>query len=103
MYDLIVGNISGVRAADNPNLNSIKAGTVTTRAQAKREGKEKPLKTPDVVQLRGLNKGDLRKMQREDVSLEKLWSVKGVIKKRNSEVEYKELNGVLYRTFTRGN
>ena len=47
IYDLIIGNVPGVRPADDPDPSWQEACAVTTRAQAKKEGKSTPLRVPN--------------------------------------------------------
>ena len=44
IYDLIIGYVAGARSANDPDLSWQEACTVTTRSQAKKEGRHKPLK-----------------------------------------------------------
>lgn len=94
-----VGNIDGARAADNPDPNWLKAGAVTTRAQDKKDGKIKPLSVPPAVQPFEVSKEEFINMQRNDTTIKKLWDMTDVIKKRDSEVQYKITAGILYRIF----
>ena len=51
IYDLIIGNVPGARAADDPDPSwqdhVQEACAVTTRSQAKKAGEHIPLKVPD--------------------------------------------------------
>ena len=44
IYDLIIGNVPGARPADDPDPSWQEACAVTTRSQAKKDGKYTPLK-----------------------------------------------------------
>ena len=100
MYDLIVGNIEGVRAADDPDLDWMKSCAVTTRAETKEEGKVKPLKVSQVLKPFDISKEEFVNLQKNDETLKKLWDKKGTInKKEDKEVEYKSVGGILHRMF----
>ena len=51
LYDLIIRNVEGARPPDDPDPDWHEACAVTTRAQAKRDEKLTPLKTPRVAEL----------------------------------------------------
>ena len=94
IYDLIVGNVPGARRPDDPDPKW-QMGAATTRAQARRSGKEK-LNVPEGAL--SVSKDDFVKMQANDKSLEKLFgdvsSTDGT-KSHSFIVE----GGVLYRQF----
>jgi hypothetical protein len=89
LYDLIIGNVEGARAPDDPDPEWHEACAVTTRSQAKRSDKLKPLKTPEVPNGLSVGKEDLRKMQEEDPTLEKYRNV----------TDTKTKDRVLYRSY----
>ena len=77
-YDLILGNIKGVRKPDEPNLSwihSIEAvAAVETRSQLKQKQLSyKALKVPEA--LHDVSLEDMLREQKEDESLRKLWSM----------------------------
>ena len=55
VYDLIVGNVPGTRAADNPDPSwqghVQEACAVSTRSQAKKAGEHIPLKVPSTNEV----------------------------------------------------
>ena len=75
VYDLIVGNVPGTRAADDPDPSW--QGRVqeacTTRSQAKKTGKRIPLKVPGNKESPVVDREKLKQMQRDDESLQKYW------------------------------
>ena len=80
LYDLVIGNIPGVRSkpAENWHLredNKVEISAVTTRAQVEREEKPlKLLKTPTGA-VHEISTDDLVEAQAEDPALKKLWGL----------------------------
>ena len=68
LVGLIIGNITGARERNNPDINWVPALAVQTRAQAKREGVTSKLKTPSIID-RNINPEQVSKAQKDDVSL----------------------------------
>ena len=71
IYDLIIGNVPGARAPDDPDPTWREASAVTTRAQAKKSSTLKPLRIPEELRGSAVDRNDLSRLQREDPSLEK--------------------------------
>jgi hypothetical protein len=99
LYDLIIGNVEGARAPDDPDPKWHETCAVTTRSQAKRSDKLKPLKTPEVPNGLSVGKEDLRKLQEEDPTLEKYRNVTDTKTKGDQEITFKTKGGVLYRSY----
>lgn len=114
LYDLILGNIPGVRGPNDPNLDWIDSTgnctanddsedtcAVQTRKQKASEGKTKVLKVPKEIAEIGVS--DLRDGQNGDDSLHKwkdLAEKSEKIVSKNGNVEWAEIRaGVLYRKF----
>lgn len=77
-YDLILGNIRGVRKPHEPNpawIHSVEnIAAVETRAQLKKkQSPYKPLKVPEAIQ--DVSPEDILQEQRNDETLKKLWSL----------------------------
>nr|XP_034316843.1 uncharacterized protein LOC117686229 isoform X2 [Crassostrea gigas] len=77
-YDLILGNIRGVRKPHEPNpawIHSVEnIAAVETRAQLKKkQSPYKPLKVPEAI--RDVSPEDILQEQRNDETLKKLWSL----------------------------
>ena len=98
LVGLIIGNISGARERNNPDINWVPALAVQTRAQAKREGVTSKLKTPSIID-RTIIQAQVSKAQKDDVSL----------KTTRSQCEANEIignatflkkNDLLYRKFS---
>ena len=72
-YDLIIGNVPGARAADDPDPSwqdhVQEACAVTTRSQAKKAGELIPLKVPSTKERTVIDRE--KQMQRDDESLPK--------------------------------
>ena len=99
LYDLIIGNVEGARAPDDPDTEWHETCAVTTRSQAKRSDKLKALKTPEVLNGLSVGKEDLRKIQEEDPTLEKYRNVTDTKTKGDQEITFKTKDGVLYRSY----
>ena len=68
LVGLIIGNITGARERNNPNINWVPALAVQTRAQAKREGVTSKLKTPSIID-RTITSAYVSNAQKDGVSL----------------------------------
>ena len=75
IYDLVIGNVAGARAADDPDLSwqdhVQEASTVTTRSQAKMAGESIPLKIPSTNESPVVDREKPKQMQYDDESLHK--------------------------------
>ena len=98
LYDLIIGNVEGARPPDDPDPDWPEACAVTTRAQAKRDEKLTPLKTPRVAEL-SVSKEDLSRMQEEDPTLEKFRVMSDTKVRNDYEIPFKVKDGVLYQFY----
>ena len=95
LYDLIIGNIAGVKSEEEVSALS-ETQAVVTRSQAKKEDKPtKPLKVTDALDA-NVGKDELIAMQQQDDSLKKLLDniSKG---SQDDEVYLKVKQGILYR------
>ena len=67
VYDLIIGNVPGARAADDPDpswqVPVQEACAVTTRSQAKKAGEHIPLKVPDTKESPVVDREKLKQME----------------------------------------
>ena len=100
IYDLVVGNVPGARAPDDPDPNWQESCAVVTRAMTKENKQCKPLKVPVNDNFIEVDKTKLVDMQRNDKSLDKYWSFKSPEVKGEREVIFLERGGVLYRQYT---
>ena len=69
--DLVVGNVPGARNPDDPDMSVI-VSAVTTRAQARQEAVQKPLRVPDAVKHTGVDRAELIRLQQEDYTMRKI-------------------------------
>ena len=99
IYDLIIGNVPGARSAEEPDPGWQEACAVTTRSQAKREGKHLPLKVASSSKSAIVDKNELVRLQREDKSLEKYWDRRDIKVKGEQEVSFEVKDSVLYRSY----
>ena len=103
VYDLIVGNVPGARAADDPDPSwqghVQEACAVTTRSQAKKAGERIPLKVPGTKESHVVDREKLKQMQREDESLQKYWEKNDVVVRGQAETSFEVKGGVLYRVY----
>ena len=97
LYDLIIGNVESAQPPDDPGPEWHEACAVTTRAQAKRDKKLTPLKTPRVAEL-SVSKEDLSRMQ-EDPTLEKFRGMRNAEVRNDHEITFKVKDSVLYRFY----
>ena len=101
VYDVIVGNIPGVKLADDPNLQWVETQAVVTRAARRREVEGAPAlcQSPE-KQWTSVNREEIIKMQAEEDSLRGPRNMSSKVKVRNRrEVTVEKKNGILYRIF----
>ena len=92
VYDLIIGNVPGARAADDPDpswqVPVQEACAVTTRSQAMKAGEHIPLKVPDTKESPVVDREKLKQMQRDDESLQKFWEKDDVVVRGQAETSF---------------
>ena len=88
-YDLIIGNVTGARAADDPEPSwqdyVQEACAVTTKSQAKKPGEHIPLKEPSINESPVVEREKLKQMQRDVEILQKYWEKDDVIVRGQAE------------------
>lgn len=99
IYDLIIGNVPGARPADDPEPGWQETCAVTTRSQARKEGRHTQLKVANSSKNVIVDKNELVRSQREDESLEKYRDRRDIKVKGEQEVSFEEKDGVLYRSY----
>ena len=121
LYDLIIGNIGGVRESHDPDINWAPSkrtycesesipklpettAAVETRAQKVKKAKDlRPLKVLEAQNL-SENREEIIQAQHEDTLLDKLWNLadSNQVRKTGKENEsrYFVSNGLLFRSFT---
>lgn len=101
MYDIIIGNIKGAREPNSPDSNW-EISAVQTRQQVRHSQRPyQQLKVPEAV--KEVNPDDIRRKQRQDVTLTKVRKFvqegKVIDGKHNSKISFVEQNGLFYRQF----
>ena len=99
IYDLIIGNVPGARAPDDPDPTWQEAAAVTTRAQAKRSKSLKPLKVPESPKGSAVNRDDLRQLLGADPSLAKYYEQTDPKRTQDGEVSFDKRDGILFWVF----
>ena len=102
-YDLIIGNVPGARAADDPDPSwqgHVKEEcAVTMRSQAKKAGERIPLKVPGNKESPVVDREKLEQMQCDDESLQKYWERNVVVVRGQAENSFEVKGGVLYHVY----
>jgi len=100
VYDLIVGNVAGARAADDPDLswqNYVQeACAVTTTSQAKKAGEHTTWKVPSTNESPVVDREKLKQMKCDDESLQKYSEKDDVVLKGQAENSFEVKGGVRY-------
>lgn len=99
---LIICSIPGAHPSHDPNPIWKTVGVVVTRGQAK-GNKRVPLCVPKIGPLAIVTKDQLRKLQREDLTLHRLVKVKDGRGRGQWIIWFEEKSGVLYRVISNGN
>jgi hypothetical protein len=102
VYDLIIGNVEGVREPSNPDPEWQPVGAVETRAHAKNKGKPYPkLKLPEIIRS-DIGVEDIRVGQANDptlVKIRKLAEEEATASVRSGKVRWFKRKGVIYREY----
>lgn len=99
IYDVIIGNVPGARAADDPDPSWQKACAVKTWSQPKKKGQLTPLKVASTTEDAIFDKNKLLQLQHEHESLQKYWNRNEAQVNGQREVLFETKNRVLYRSF----
>ena len=103
VYDLIVGNVLGARAADDPDPrwqgHVQEACAVSTRSQAKKAAERIPLKVPCTKESPVVDREKLKQMQRDDESLQKYWERNDVVVRGQAETSIEVKGRVMYHVY----
>ena len=104
LYDLIIGNVLGARGPCDPDPLFAETAAVETRSQMQKSSKGvKPLVTPAQREGTRATPEDLKKAQREDESLVKLFELAGREEEkevRGGTAQFHIKRGLLYPVFT---
>ena len=95
--DLIIGNITGAREADNPDPEWKLAAAAITRARAGQEDNVKALKVKEISSRFSVSREELCKLQNEDDELKTFSKEKDLAKRGEFEMKFEKRQGILYR------
>ena len=96
--DFVVGNVPGARNPDDPDM-SVMVSAVTTRAQARQEAVQKPLRVPDAVKHTGVDRAELIRLQQEDYAIKKMGEAAMSTVRVGKTSSFKKKNGIVYRVY----
>ena len=98
VYDLVIGNVEGVRNADAPDPHwDAERCAVTTRRQDKTEGQTIPLKVAEEVDLAVINPEKLKELQEADPTLHRYRNKEEFVMMRGKQITFETRKGILYR------
>ena len=97
LYPLIVGNIPGARAPDDPDETWCVEAAAFTRSQARKGTESKPLKVAEATNQMAVTKDKLIQLQGEDPSLSKYVTKEAPLVKNGKEISHVKRKGILYR------
>ena len=97
IFELIVGNIPGARAANDENKEWCVPAAVVTRARAKQETRSRPLLVASSADELPVTKNQLMQLQEEDESLDKFKNSSEAVIRKGYEVSYRKKRGLWYR------
>ena len=101
LVDLIIGNITGARERNKPDIDWVPTLAVQSRTQKKQEGTHVSMKTPEIV-IQEVTPDPIRKAQNEDQSL-KVMKARCEAKKCLKNASYFMKNDLMYRKFSSPN
>ena len=99
IYDAIIGNILGARAADDPNLLWSEVSTASTHAQAKKGDKPWQLRVLVIQLWKQVDRDQIVKLQLEDCSVQKYKERDSPVIMGDQTVAFEERDGILYRIY----
>ena len=97
LYQLIIGNIPGARAPDDPDETWCVEAAAFTRSQARKSTESKPLKVAEATNQMAVTKDKLIQLQGEDPSLSKYMTKEAPLVRNGKEVSHVKGKGILYR------
>ena len=95
--ELIIGNITGAREADNPDPEWKLAAAAITRAQARQGDNVKALNVKEISSRFSVSREELCKLPSEDDNLKSFSKKKDLTKHGEFEVKFEKRQGILYR------
>ena len=96
--DFVVGNVPGARNTDDPDM-SVMVNAVTTRAQARQEAVQNPLRVPDAVKHTGVDRAELIRLQQEDYTIRKMGKAMTLTVHAENTSSFEMKNGIVYRVY----
>ncbi|RUS73848.1 hypothetical protein EGW08_018392 [Elysia chlorotica] len=100
IFDLVIGNVDGARNHEDPDTSMV-VGAVTTRAQARKEGKPRALEVPERERHAGIDRTELIKLKSEDQVIQE--TARATDSKGNEgKLHFKRRRGVVYRDNKKG-
>ena len=98
IYDLIIGNVDGARAPNDPDPECQETCAVTPRPKAKRSAKLlQALKKFQIGKGSAVGKKELIEMEENDPTLEKFRTKPGINISNGGEMSFEVKDGILYR------
>ena len=97
LYQLIIGNISGARALDDPDETWCVEAAAVIRSQARKSTESKPLKVAEATNQMAVTKDKLIQLQGEDPSVLKYMTKEAPLVRNGKEISHVKRKGTLYR------
>ena len=104
IFDLVVGNFPSAWNPDDLDMTAM-TGAITTRAQARQEVRHKPLTMPDTPKHKGVNWGELIRLQQDDEVIRRMSETTMSENRAGSRSFFEKRIGIMYRVYneaTRG-
>ena len=95
--DLIIGNITGAREADNPDPEWKLAAAAITQARARQGDNAKALNVKEIFSRFAVSSEELCKLQSEDHELKAFSKKKDLTKRGEFKVKFEKRQEILYR------
>ena len=90
--DLLIGNITEAREANNPDLEWTLAAATITRARARQGDNVKALNVKEISSRFSVSREELCKLQSEDEELKAFSTKKYLTKREEFEVKFEKVN-----------
>ena len=103
LYQLIIGNILGARAPDDPDETWCVEAAAVTRSQARKSTESKPLRVAEATNQMAVTKDKLIQLQGEGPSLSKYMTKEAPLIRNGKGISHIKREGILYRITKRVN
>ena len=97
LYQLIIGNIPGARAPDDPDETWCVEAAAVTRSQPRKSTESKPLKLAKAMNQMAVTKNKLIQLQGENPSLSKYMTEEAPLVRNGKEISHVKRKEILYR------